>query len=198
MGTSTSVAQLVSKMDRVAKAVGDTRKPLEAVGLAGKVVFLGAAGSAIGTVPSGKRKAIGARYDLGKRSQASTGAVVVTYTGPAHLVNNPTKQHFITARRQASRTRARGLVAGVGAVTAFGGSAKGMFGTLGKQTLSRGGARRGGARSLTINGDHRAYAFHPGTKGKGFAQRAKLTVAKQSPDIYRRVGLSAPLKEVFR
>jgi hypothetical protein len=86
----------------------------------------------------------------------------------------------------------------VGAVTAFGGSAKGMFGKLGKQSLSRSGNRRGGARSLTINGDHRAYAFHPGTKGKGFAQRAKLTVAKQSPEIYRRVGLSAPLKEVFR
>lgn len=185
-------------MNRMAVAVGDTRKPLEAAGMAGKVVFLAAAGSAVGAIPTGKRKAIGARYDLGKRTKPATGEVVVTYTGPAHLVNNPTRQHFITARRQASRTRSRQLAAGVGAMGAFGGSAKGMFGTLGKQSLSRAGNQRGGARSLTIGGDHRAYAFHPGTKGKGFAQRAKLTVARQSPEVYRRVGLSAPLKEVFR
>lgn len=165
--------------------------------MAGKVLFLSSAGGVIGTVPSGKRKPIGARYDLGKRSAPGKGSVVVTYTGPAHLVNNPTRQHFITARRQASRTRSRRLAAGVGAVTAFGGSAQGMFGALGKQSMSRGGARRGGARSLTIGPNHRAYAFHPGTKGKGFAQKAKVAVAKSAPQVYRRTALVSPLKEVF-
>lgn len=194
MGQSSSVADFVGKIDRVTKAVADPRKPLQACGLAGKTVFLAAAGTHVGVVPVGKRKPIGARYDLVK---GGTAAVQVSYTGPAHLVNNPTAPHFITARRQASRTRARGLVSGVGAVTAFGGTAKGMFGKLGKQSLSRGGARRGGARSLTIGSNHRAYAFHPGTQGKGFAQKAKATVAKTSPSIYLRAGITGPLKEMF-
>lgn len=198
MGTSTSAAQLARKFDRMAQAVGDTRKPLEAAGKAGKVLFLASAGPVVGTVPTGKRKPIGARYDLGKRTSKGHGEVVVTYTGPAHLVNNPTREHFISARRQASRTRSRKLAAGVGAVTAFGGTAAGMFGTLGKQSMSRGGALRGGARSLTIGGDHAAYAFHPGTKGKGFAQKAKAAVRQTSPQVYRRAALTSPLKEVFR
>ncbi len=197
MGTSRSPGELVGKIDRFAKALGDTRKPLEAVGLAGKAVFIGAAPGAIGATLAGKRKPIGARYDL-KHAKGDRPSVTVTYTGPAHLLNNPTAQHFITARRQASRARARQLALGVGAVAAFGGSARGMFGKLGKQSLSRSGIQRGGARSLTIGPNHRAYAFHPGTKGKGFAQRAKATLTQTAPQVYRRAGITGPLKEVFR
>lgn len=198
MGQSSSSKQLVGKIDRFTRSVRDTRKPLEAAGMAGKVVFIAAAGSAIGVRTTGSRKPIGARYDLGKRGRPGGGSVVVTYTGPAHLLNNPTKRHFITARRQASRARARQLSAGVGAVTAFGGNARGMFGALGKQSTTRSGSLRGGARSLTIGPNHRPYAFHPGTKGRGFAQKAKATAAKTAPQAYKRAGLTGPLKEVFR
>lgn len=203
MGRSTSVAQFTGKIDRAAKAMADTRRPLEAVGLAGKAAFVAAAGGAIGTTPSGKRKPVGARYDLGKKQQG-TAQVVVTYTGAAHLLNNPTDRHFIGPKGFGSLAALRRLGAGVGAVTSFGGSARGIFAQAGagRELHTRGGQlvsrKRKGSRALKIGADYRAYAFHPGTKGKGFAQKAKVVVAEAAPRVYQRAGITGPLKEVFR
>ena len=160
MGTSTSTSQLVGKLDKFARALGDTRPGLTAAAAAGKATFLAAGAGAVGVKPAGKRKAIGARYDL--RGSGFKASATVTYTGPAHLLNNPTKPHVITARRARARRSKRGALA------------------------------------LTIGPNVRASANHPGTRGKGFAQRAKATVAKQSPAIYSRAGITAPLKGVFR
>lgn len=194
MGTSTSGAQLGAKFMRLAEGLADTTIPLNATGLAGKKIFESAAASkgALGVRPAGKRKAINARYDLMK-SAPGGGAVVIAYIGPAHLLNNPTAQHFIGASAFGSRQTLAGAAAGIGAVTAFGGTGRGMLTGL-KGARRR---RKSGKRALTIGADLRAYAFHPGTPGKQFFQFARKTSASKLPSIYARTGLTGPLKKAF-
>jgi hypothetical protein len=110
MGVSTSVAQFTGKLDKLASELKDVQKPLEATALRGKEIFLSTAAAAgvIGAKPAGKRKMIGARYDTkNKKSQGlGEGSIVITYTGPAHLVNSPTRAHEIRPRRRPGvRTR---------------------------------------------------------------------------------------------
>lgn len=187
MGSSRSAAELAGKIDRFTSRLSDTTPGLTAVGVAGKATFLGAAGGSIGVHPVGKRKKIGARYDV--RGTGFKASVAVTYTGPAHLVNNPTKPHYIAARRL-GRARGRGD-------RAFAASAQRFASGSGRGAL--GGFNGGrGAKALTIGPNLRPYAFHPGTSGKGFARPAKAAVAKQSPAVYTRAGITGPLKGVFR
>lgn len=196
MGTSRSPSQFAGKIDRFAKSLGDTKPGLTAAAAAGKATFLAMGTGAVGVKPQGKRKTIGARYDL--RGSGFKASAIVTYTGPAHLINNPTKPHYLAAKGLGSgRARKRGTNRMVerqdnafkaSAARFLGGSASGSFG----------GSNNRGARALTIGPNLRSYAFHPGTKGKGFAQKAKAAVAKQSPAIYTRAGITAPLKGVFR
>lgn len=192
MGTSTSAAQLAKKIDTFAKAVADPKPGLNAAGLAGKTVFQAQAAGAgvLGSKLAGKRKPINARYDLKVNGPlAGSGAVIVTYTGPAHLVNNPTRPHFITAKGLRGSRRSRAQRAGGAAlVAAFGLSGRGAFGGFGGK----------GAKALTIGPNLRAYARHPGTKGKGFFQRAAPIVKKQAPTVYQKKGLTAPLRSVFK
>lgn len=189
MGTSTSAAQLAKKIDTFAKAVADPKPGLNAAGLAGKTVFQAQAAGAgvLGSKLAGKRKPINARYDL--KGQGMKAAVIVTYTGPAHLVNNPTRPHFITAKGLRGSRRSRAQRAGGAAlVGTFGLSSRGAFGGFGGK----------GAKALTIGPNLRAYARHPGTKGKGFFQRAAPIVKKQAPTVYQKKGLTAPLRSVFK
>ena len=161
MGTSTSAAQFGNKINALAKELTQHKGAANRVGLAGKQIFLGAGAGAVGRKPAGKRKIIGARYDIVKDDADHT-LVVVTYTGPAHLVNNPTKPHRIEPRRpRGSRTRRRGR------------------------------------QALTIGGNLRAGADHPGTKGKDFYKRARAECVKALPAIYGRAQLTEPLRRVF-
>jgi hypothetical protein len=59
---------------------------------------------------------------------------------------------------------------------------------------ARGSRRRRGARALTIGGNVRAWANHPGTRGKGFFQKAKTAAVATAPRVYARAGLTEPLK----
>lgn len=205
MGTSTSVAQLTGKLNKLADELGNTKAPLEATALRGKQIFLGAAGGNIGVKPQGKRKPVGARYDFNNRKATGLGqgAVVITYTGPAHLINNRTSKHFIGARRLGSRRRLSRLSERVGATAAFGGSNVGAFGGLAAaQRITRSGAiRSGGKAALTIPGAPdsglRAYAFHPGTTGKHFFEKAKAICERTLPQVYARKGLTEPLRRTF-
>ncbi len=186
MGTSRSAAELGRKLDAFAKELGNNRGALDKTGLAGKGIFTSHAVKAgvYGKKVAGKRKAINARYDLTKDQRG----VVVTYTGPAHLVNNPTKQHFIGARRLGTRAGMRRRSARIGAMAAFGGSNRGGFGALRNVR---------GAQALTIGADLRPYAFHPGTPGKGFYQDARAQCAKVLPGVYGRAAITTPLRKVF-
>lgn len=194
MGVSTTPAQLARKIDTLTKGLADAKIPLNETGLAGKKIFQwsAAAKGALGIRPKGKRKPTNARYDL-IRSDTGGGAVVISYTGPAHLLNNPTARHFIAASAFGSRATLARAGEGIGAVTAFGGTGRGMLTGL-KGARRR---RKTGKRALTIGGDLRAYAFHRGTPGKGFFQVAYKTSAQRLPSVYARKGLTGPLKKAF-
>lgn len=202
MGTSRSGAELAGKLDRFARDLRDVRVPLEATALEGKRIFERAAAGrgALGKSMKGKRKPIGARYDL-KPKGVGEGVAIVTYTGPAHLLNNPTRPHVIAARRLGlSRRRSTSRTARQRDVTlAFGGSAAGLFGALrAASSVTRSGAvRSGGAAALTIGSDLRAYARHPGTAGKGFFQNARAIAEGRLPDVYGRKQLTEPLRRSF-
>lgn len=205
MGTSRSGAELAGKLDRFARDLRDVTVPLEATALEGKRIFERAAAGAgvLGSSIAGKRKAVGARYDLNNRKMKGIGEgqAVVTYTGPAHLVNNPTRPHVIAARRLGlSRRRSTSRAARERDITlAFGGSAVGMFGALlaATRTTRSGAIRSQGAAALTIGGDLRAYARHPGTRGKGFFQNARGNAEARLPEVYGRKQLTEPLRRTF-
>lgn len=164
MGTSNSPQQLARKLDRLAKDLGDPTVALNATALQAKRIMEAAAAGAgvLGTKPADKRKTVGVRYNI-KGKGTSTPSAIVGYTGPAHLINNPTRPHRIEPRRRPGvRTRRRG------------------------------------ASALTIGGDVRAWANHPGTRGKRFAQQAFPIVALQAPRTFAKAGLTAPVRKAFR
>lgn len=194
MGTSTSGAQLRRKFVRLGNDLRDTRVPLNATALHVKGIMERSAASAhaLGRRPSGKRKAIGVRYNV--RARPGGGFAVINYVGPAHLINNPTEQHFIGPSAFGSRSTLAQAGRGIGAVTAFGGSARGLLTGLNQSRRRRG---RRGARALTIGGNLRAYAFHPGTPGKQFFQHAKVRAIATAPEVYARRGFTEPIRRAF-
>jgi hypothetical protein len=150
MGVSTSPTQLVAKLNKFAKDVGNTRIPLNAAALAAKQAFIATEPDVVGhRVARGK---INVRYKiLGNRA-------IVRFTGPAHLALNPTRAHRIEPRRRGRRAR----------------------------------------RALTIGDDVRAWANHPGTRGKDpGARRAKAAAAVVAPRAYAKAGLTEPLRRNF-
>lgn len=194
MGTSTTGAQFAAKLDRFAKDLNDPRVGLNAAGLAGKRIFEASAvgAGALGVKPKGKRKLIGARYDFVKGAPGG-GAIIVTYTGPAHLINNPIAPHFIAPSGFGSRSTLAKAGQGIGAVTAFGGTGRGQLTGLSR----RGRRNKGGKRALTIGDNVRAYAFHPGTGGKSFFQRAEGLCVTRLPNVYAKSAITAPLSRIF-
>jgi hypothetical protein len=155
MGVSTSAGQLAAKFEGLARDMANPRVPLNVTALHVKRLF---ESSAAGAGVLGHRVArgkIGVRYDI--KGNGPRAVALVRYTGPAHLVNNPTQGHRIEPR---SRRRPR---------------------------------RRG----LTIGGNVRAWANHPGTSGKGFFGRAKAAAVATAPRVYAKAGLTAPLKRNF-
>jgi hypothetical protein len=160
MGTSRSAAQLGKKIDRVAKELRDQKGALNKTGLAGKRIFLVAGAGVVGRKPAGKRKIINARYDLTRDGRG----VVIGYTGPAHLVMNPTRPHRIEPRRPRGGSR----------------------------------RRRRGQQALTIGGNVRAWANHPGTKGKPAFKNARATAVRVLPGVYQKAQITEPLRKAFR
>lgn len=161
MGTSTSVAQLAGKIEGLARDIANPKVALNRTALEGKRIFEASAAAAgvLGSKPAGKRKVVSARYDV----SADGKSAIVTYVGPAHLVNNPTRPHRIEPRRR------RGV---------------------------RG--RRRGATALTIEGNVRMWANHPGTSGKHFFEKARAIATHRLPRTFAKAGLSEPLRRNFR
>lgn len=52
-------------------------------------------------------------------------------------------------------------------------------------------------RALTINGDVRTWANHPGTRGKRFFEAARLIAARELPKVYMRAQVTDPLRRIF-
>ena len=58
--------------------------------------------------------------------------------------------------------------------------------------------RRRGASALTIGGDVRAFAHHPGTRGKKFAAEANATAIRTLPAVFQKAAIAEPLKAAFK
>jgi hypothetical protein len=103
MGVSTTPRQLAMKLERLAREIRDTRKPLTAAAFAAKQAFIATTPGVVGhRVPRRSRGRINVHYDI--RGDVA----IVRYTGPAHLVLNPTKPHRIEPGRTRSGRRRRG------------------------------------------------------------------------------------------
>lgn len=95
MGVSTSPAQLSAKLERLAKEVKDTRRPLNAAALAAKQAFIATEPGVVGhNIPRGSRGRVNVRYNI----RGNT--AIVRFTGAAHLALNPTSPHRIQPRRR--------------------------------------------------------------------------------------------------
>jgi hypothetical protein len=190
MGTSTSARQLAGKFHKMAVDVNDGRKlALPGARLAEGILERHA--SQAGLVKGDKIAGSPWAGVYNRPSRGYDDGHVVGYSKPAHLVNDPTERHVIGARRLGSRNSLRSKIANAGTLKAFGGSGRGLFGTpLAAEIKSRTGTKkRKGARALKMGGRFAAYAFHPGTSGKQFFQRALPEVQKRvPPEVKKAVG----------
>jgi len=169
MGTSASAAQLASKLQRAAKAIPDASAAgVNRVALEGKAIFLANMGTRrIRNLGKNGAK-VGARYTAAKSEVNPT--ALLFYTGPAHILNNPTKAHPIYPR--GARVRDEG-----GAITKR--------------------RRSGGAKGLTLPGDNvRLYVNHPGTSGKRFFEKSVPQVARAQGRQHR-AAIGAELRKIF-
>ena len=183
MGSS-SVPQLLGKLEALSRSVGENRVAVEAAAVVAKRAFIGsaaAAGVGRGVSRSKVAGSVSARYDL--RGASSQSTATVRYTGQAHLVNNPTKAHDINPRAfKGTRGSGKRVQRGAALLAAFGLDA-------------RNHALGGGV--ITLAGHPVPTIHHPGTKGLKFAQRAKAVCAIECPKAYRKAGLTDPLRAVF-
>lgn len=107
----------------------------------------------------------------------------VRFVGPVHLAISPTKSHMIGAKHLGTKSSFAKVSKGVSARAAFGGSSRGVFGTLRTTAKSKGViVDRKGARALHIAGTTwRAYAFHQGTDGKPVWNESKAIAFRIAP-----------------
>jgi hypothetical protein len=160
VGTSTTVAQFSAKIATGGTtAVSETvRQGVAESALAGKQIFLANMGTRrLRNVGRGAK--VGARFDMGAVSPTEAAALLY-YTGPVHIINNPTPPHAIYPR--GARVRDSG-----GAIT------------------SR--RRKGGGQGLRFpDGEVRLYANHPGTSGKHFFEHSQPQVERARSRIMKR------------
>jgi hypothetical protein len=182
------VAAFVKKCKNVQNTFPDAKKTAaNKAGMAVKTAWLGIAQSQAGISPANKiaRRKWNVGYDVQGGMNATT---LVSFRGPVHFVFGNTKQHIIGAKRLATRGGLKARSAKLGANAAFGGSNRGAFGKMRAATVTnRGGVTRAfnGKQALTIGGNLRAYAFHPGTNGKsGVWPAAKAAAIRIGPEVY--------------
>jgi hypothetical protein len=154
VGTSTSVGEFAAKIDQAAASIRDAQRDAVAdAALAGKGILLANLPARQMRNVGRKGARLGARYDIQGRANPTA---ILYYTGPVHLLNNPTSAHRIEPKSR----------------------------------------RRGGKRAITVNGNPRAGADHPGTAGKKFFERSKPQVRKAATEIVAR-SLSTALRRSF-
>ena len=166
-----------------------------------------AAGSGPGRKVAGKK--VAARYDVKGVANATA---IIRYSGPVHLLYAQTKPHFIGAKLLGTRNGLRARSVGVGVQNAFGGSNRGAFGQMAinvgynrwgsyrqQASSGRGLRRRKGKKALVFGGSKgpKAYAFHPGTKGRNAWPIVKNRVERGAPEVWALAHRNA-LLDAFR
>ena len=98
MGTSSSAAQLASKLGRAARGIeGATRDGVREAGIVSKAIF-------VESLPTrsmsgaGRRGGVKLGATFRNPSSKTNPTTIVKYTGPVHLLNNATKRHVIGGR----------------------------------------------------------------------------------------------------
>lgn len=167
MGTSRTAAELAATLRDLGTAT--QRRMGEVVnegGLATKTIMLSAA-SARGVSPGSKiaGKKWNVRYDV---RPGLNPTALVRFTGPFHLVNNPTGPHHIAAKRLGRSSTRRGRQ---GRAERGG---RGVFGGFGDRI---------GAKSLRFGGSNFAYVNHPGTPGKQIFQAGRAIAVQRVPRV---------------
>ncbi|MEI7655664.1 MAG: hypothetical protein WCJ22_02680, partial [Actinomycetes bacterium] len=191
------VAAFVKKCQNVQNTFPDAKKEAaNKAGMAVKTAWLGIAQTQAGITPANKiaRRKWNVGYDVQGGMNATT---LVEFRGPVHFVFGNTKQHIIGAKLLGTRNSIKNKSGRIGATAAFGGSNRGAFGKMQKkvnynqygsvrQQAAKGKMRtRAGKQALTIGGNLRAYAFHPGTGGKtGAWPAAKAAAIRIGPETY--------------
>lgn len=158
---TTSIAQTVPEL-RTAQARGVQKAALEAKTIINTEIRK-VAGADMRLSGAGKRGArVGARYDI-KGSTNPT--ALIRALGPIQLIERDTKPHLI-APRASFVTRG------------------GVRVRQGRRSAA-GRRLRGGKTALTIGGNLRASAEHPGTKGRHPFQRGAEKASKVTPEIFQ-------------
>lgn len=215
-----NVAAFVKKCQNVQNTFPDAKKEgANKAGMAVKTAWLGIAQSQAGISPANKiaRRKWNVGYDVQGGMNATT---LVAFRGPVHLVLGNTKPHIIGAKRLTTRSGFKLRSATLKSNAASGISNAGTFGKLrsatvntrarsknveafgvkvGKiQTRAAGKKAFNGKRALTIGGNLRAYAFHPGTHGDtGVWPAAKAAAIRIGPDTYATEYRKALIKSGF-
>lgn|GEM_PF-2550451 len=199
---SSNVAQFAAKCHRVATTIPRAEKVASnQAGLAIKEAWIGLAARG-GLSPTSRVAGArwGVRYE--QRSQvkggtrsgfavAGTGtsgyegqSILVRFTGPVHLVFGPTAAHIIAARALGTRKKVRGKAGRLSS----GADLNAAFGVTSANRGSFGGLRsvKNGKKALTVGPNMRAYAFHPGTAGKGDVwPGCKKAAQRIAPQVYQ-------------
>ena len=155
-----SAADLGRKLESAGQKIpAAAREGVAVAALNIKTGWLGIAASH-GMPPGRKLRGVGrrgapwnVRYDI---QGTANPTALIRFTGPVHLVLHPVKPHTILPKK-AARTRKARSAKGAG-ITA-------VLGLTGASALGRGGLG-GGRGAVVIAGQPRAYAQHPGTRGK--------------------------------
>lgn len=92
--------------------------------------------------------------------------------------------------------RARYDIRGDTAIIRYAGAKAHLVNNPTKAHLIRPRARRG-KRAIAFDGQVRAWANHPGTRGKRFFERAREICKVELPRVYGREQLTAPLRRIF-
>lgn len=173
----TSVAEFAAKCDRISKTGGRvTRNGVDAGALAGKNIVL-ANMAADGVRPGVKLRTAGRVNVRYKTFGYVNATAILGMTGPAHLVNNPTRGHYIGAKGAASRAGHRGA-AGFG---------RGSYGIR--------GSRRGAMALKFPNGGFATAVWQSGTRGKGFWQKSLPEITRVVPAVIAKEWKSALRQE---
>lgn len=177
----TTPAQFAAKCQRITTTIPRAqRQANEQAARALKPAWFAEAGLSPGSRIAGRKVSI-----IDSTVGIERVTTMLRWQGPVHLVEGDTAPHVIAARRLATRAGARRRL--LGSRAEFGGSVRGAFGA--------GRSVKRGKRALTIGPNVRAFAFHPGTRGRRFWARNKASAHRITTTVYKQAALPAVLRE---
>lgn len=223
---SRSAGELAAKFQKYAAVIPDTNAKAvgQSAQFAKEMMVRGAVAAGLrqgGALPKAGGARWGVRYDI---RGAKNPTALVRYVGPVHWAFGGTEPHFMMASRYGNSRAGRrnvyangrttkqygrskrlsSLEAEVGANVAFGGSNRGRFAALAAKQANadakragRGGRVRARKQALRTPQGLRAYAFHPGARGRNTWPTTKRLIEERSPVVFVHAHRSALIRAGF-